>query len=119
MKRMSTGSGGDGYEMVGGQITPRGAVWPGGRPVHDGNARMRYSVSNPWLVNFRVLPFSVTVRTICSEAPFGSDASISRVTVTSAPTCPARCAITSSAMRLALRAQIERDRRRVPSAAPP
>ena len=64
MKRMSTGTGGDGYEMVGGQITPRGAVWLGGQPVHDGNARMRYSLSNPWLVNFRVLLFSVTVRTM-------------------------------------------------------
>lgn len=45
-----------------------------------------HSASKPWVVNFRVRLFSVTVRTICSEAPFGSRASISSVIVNSAPT---------------------------------
>ena len=44
-----------------------------------------YSFSKPWLVNFRVRLFSVTVRTSWSDAPCGSLASISMVTVTSEP----------------------------------
>lgn len=44
-----------------------------------------YSFSKPWLVNFSVRLFSVTVRTSWSEAPCGRVASISMVTVTSAP----------------------------------
>jgi len=46
---------------------------------------MFYSLSNPWLVNFKVLLFSVTVLTTLSGTPFGSDALISRVTDTSEP----------------------------------
>ena len=72
-----------------------------------------YSLSNPWLVNFSVRLFSVTVRTTWSGAPAGISASISSVTVTFAPTRPARCAMTSSAMRLAsrpTRVGVERDR---------
>jgi hypothetical protein len=44
-----------------------------------------HSVSNPWLSNFSVRLFSVTVRTSWSVAPLGSRASISIVTVISAP----------------------------------
>src|SRR2546422_5610756 len=62
-----------------------------------------YSFSNPWLVNLSVRLFSVTVRTTCSGAPEGISASTSSVTLTFAPTRPDRCAITSSATRLASR----------------
>jgi len=63
----------------------------------------RYSSSNPWDANLSAAAFSVTVRTTFSGAPSGIRASISRVTVTSAPGSPARCATTSSATRLASR----------------
>ncbi len=62
-----------------------------------------YSFSNRWLVNFRVRLFSVTVRTTRSAAPDGISASISTVTVIFTPTRPTRCAIISSAIRLASR----------------
>lgn len=52
--------------------------------------RINYSFSNPWLVNFKVRLFSVTVRTTLSGAPSGILASISMVTVTLAPTRPDR-----------------------------
>ena len=58
-----------------------------------------HSSSNPWLVNLSVRAFSVTVRTTLSGTPEGTSASISSVTVTFAPTRPARWAMTSSAMR--------------------
>ena len=54
--------------------------------------------SNPWLANLRVRLFSVTVLTTFSGAPSGISASISRVTMTSAPTRPERLEITSSAI---------------------
>src|SRR5579884_2463236 len=57
--------------------------------------------SNPELSNFNVRQFSVTVRTILSGAPCGKQASISRVIRTFASARPAKCAITSSATRLA------------------
>ena len=57
-----------------------------------------YSDSNPKSRNFRVWQFSLTMRTTCSEAPSGMWASISRVMCTRAPTTPARCEITSSAI---------------------
>ncbi len=59
--------------------------------------------SNPWLVNLSVRLFSVTVRTTLSGAPSGISASTSSVILTLAPTRPARCAITSSAIWLASR----------------
>lgn len=49
-----------------------------------------HSLSKPWLVNFRVLLFSVTARTTWSDAPSGISASISSVTMTSAPSCADR-----------------------------
>src|SRR5690606_23748716 len=73
-----------------------------------------YSVSNPCDSNFRVRQFSVTVRTVCSLAPLGSRASISSVTVTSAPGCPTRWAITSSAIRPASRPTRAGSRRAFP-----
>ena len=45
-----------------------------------------YDSSKPWLPNFRVRLFSVTVRTTLSGAPPGISAAISIVTVTRAPT---------------------------------
>lgn len=54
----------------------------------------RYSFSKPWLVNFSVRLFSVTVRTTFSGAPEGISASISSVTFTVEPIRPARCATT-------------------------
>ena len=66
--------------------------------------RGRYSVSKPLFgANFRVRLFSVTVRTTLSGAPAGTEASISNVTRTDDPTKPARCVMTSSAMRPASR----------------
>ena len=39
-------------------------ILPLNEPMHlRGRSRRSYSFSNPWLVNFRVRPFSVTVRT--------------------------------------------------------
>src|SRR6266498_4389650 len=69
--------------------------WPLKCAVHRGphlslNTANNYSFSNPWLLNFSVRPFSVTVRTTCSDAPSGILASISSVTVTFAPTLPVR-----------------------------
>ena len=46
-----------------------------------------------------VRQFSVTVRTTFSETPFCKSAEIPSVTFTSAPTSPARCEVTSSAIR--------------------
>ena len=50
-----------------------------------------YASSNPWLSNFNVRQFSVTVRTTFSGAPDGMSASISRVIFTFASSKPARC----------------------------
>jgi len=58
---------------------------------------------SPWLSNFSARLFSVTVRTTLPGVPSGTSASISSVTVTSAPTSPERWATTSSAIRLASR----------------
>jgi hypothetical protein len=49
------------------------------------NEYLTYSLSNPWLVNLRVLLFSVTVLITLSGTPLGKDALISRVTFTSDP----------------------------------
>jgi hypothetical protein len=57
-----------------------------------------YSFSNPKLRNRNVRLFSETVRTRSSGAPSVSCAWISSVTVTLAPTWPARCWMTSSAI---------------------
>jgi len=62
-----------------------------------------YSLSNPWLVNFKVRLFSVTARTTFSGAPSGISASISNVTRTDEPTSPTKCEIISSAILLASR----------------
>ena len=74
-----------------------------GPPVGPASVPGAYSFSKPWLVNFRVRLFSVTVRTTWSEAPEGISASTSSVTVTFAPTRPVRWAMTSSATRPASR----------------
>ncbi len=64
---------------------------PGGTDdFADGPTGSGQSFSNPWLVNFSVRLFSVTVRTVCSLAPPGRCTSISSVTETSAPGWPAR-----------------------------
>src|SRR5262245_5971859 len=54
-------------------------------PAKRFSQREIHSFSNAWLVNLSVWLFSVTVRTVCSLAPFGNRASVSRVTETSAP----------------------------------
>ena len=61
--------------------------------------------------NFRVRPFSVTVRTTCSDAPPGSRASFSIDTVTSAPIRPIRCAMTLSGhtIRIVRQRPVRRD----------
>jgi hypothetical protein len=64
---------------------------------------MLQSLSNPCASNLSVRLFSVTVRTTDSGTPAGTLTSMSNVTLTSAPTRPARRVITSSAMRLASR----------------
>ena len=79
--------------------------WPSWRGPDDPGIDDRglESASKPWLVNFKVRLFSVTVLTTCSEAPEGISASTSRVMVTLAPTIPVRWAMTSSATRPASR----------------
>lgn len=68
-----------------------------------GRLAVHQSGANPWLVNFRVRQFSVTVRITVSGASFGSVASISRVTRTCAWGRPARWEITSWVIWLCLK----------------
>ena len=68
----------------------------------EGCCRTHFS-QFPWLVNFRVRLFSVTVRTTLSGAPAGISASISSVTRTEEPMSPTRCVMTSSVILLASR----------------
>src|SRR4051794_5361481 len=55
---------------------------------HEDSSLGHYSLSKPWVVNFSVRLFSVTVRTTLSGVPFGISASNSRVTVTVEPIRP-------------------------------
>lgn len=73
-----------------------------------------YFDTNWWLEKLKVQLFSFTVRAIYSDAPRGSRAAILSVTVTSAPSWPARWAITSSAIRLASLPARASSRRTVP-----
>ena len=52
------------------------------------SSEKRYDSSNPWLWNFSVRLFSLTVRTTFSGTPSGTFAAMSKLTVTSAPTRP-------------------------------